>query len=85
MSAPVTASGKAGRHDAGLRRKAARKGRERGCSLYIAADELAAAGIDPYGPAPLFRVWSGRKRTLMIALYPQPATPADEGGTANDR
>lgn len=70
-----------GRHDAGLRRKAARKGRERGCSIYIAAEELAAAGIDLDGPPPLYRVWPGRKRTVMIQLYPSPAPPADNGGT----
>lgn len=70
----------AGRHDAAQRRKASRKGRERGCSLYIAAEELAAAGIDPYGEPPTFKVWTGRKRTLMIALYQSPAPPADDGG-----
>jgi hypothetical protein len=79
----LTPSAPAGRHDAALRRRALRKGRERGCSIYIAADELAAAGIDPYGPPPLFRVWPGRKRSLLVALYPQPATPADEGSGAN--
>lgn len=63
-----------GRHDAGLRRQASRKGRERGCSLYIAAEELIAAGIDPYAPPPAFKVWPGRKRTLVVSLYPQPTT-----------
>lgn len=64
----------AGRHDAGVRRRSTRKGRERGCSLYIAGEELLAAGIDPAAPPPLFRVWAGRKRTLMVALYPQSTT-----------
>jgi hypothetical protein len=63
-----------GRHDAAQRRKASRKGRERGCSLYIAAEELQAAGIDPQSPPPLYRVWAGRKRTLVVSLYPQPTT-----------
>lgn len=72
MSASLTPDLPPGRHDAGQRRKASRKGRERGCSLYIAAEELAAAGIDPYGPPPTFKVWTGRKRTLMIALYVTP-------------
>jgi len=63
-----------GRHDAGLRRRSTRKGRERGCSLYIAAEELQAAGIDPKALPPLYRVWAGRKRTLVVSLYPQPTT-----------
>jgi hypothetical protein len=63
-----------GRHDAAQRRKASRKGRERGCSLYIAAEELAAAGIDPYGPVPEYKVWPGKKRTLVVSLYPQSTT-----------
>lgn len=59
----------AGRHDAAQRRKASRKGRERGCSLYIAAEELELAGIDPYGPPPEYKAWPGRKRTVLIQLY----------------
>jgi len=66
-----------GRHDAAERRKASRKGRERGCSLYIAAEELAAAGIDPYSDPPLFKVWPSRKGSLLIQLYKPPAPPAD--------
>jgi len=63
-----------GRHDAGARRKATRKGRERVCSLYISAEELAAAGVDLEASPPLYRVWAGRKRTLVVSLYPQPTT-----------
>jgi hypothetical protein len=59
----------AGRHDQARRRKASRKGRERGCSLYLAGEELAEAGIDPYGPPPEYKVWTGRKRTVLIQLY----------------
>lgn len=70
MSGDLSASQRAGRHDAAQRRKAARKGRERGCSLYIAGEELADAGIDPYGDPPEYKVWPGRKRTLLVQLYP---------------
>lgn len=80
MSGRLRPAAVPGRHDAALRRKASRKGRERGCSLYIAAEELAAAGIDLDGPPPLYRVWPSRKRTLMIQLYEAPVAPADDGG-----
>lgn len=57
-----------GRHDAAARRRAVRSGRERGCWVYIPAEELAAAGVDPQGDAPFYRTW-GRKRTILVALY----------------
>jgi hypothetical protein len=74
VSGRLTAELPSGRHDAGLRRQSTRKGRERGCSLYIAAEELQAAGIDLDGLPPRYRVWAGRKRTLVVSLYPQPTT-----------
>jgi hypothetical protein len=43
---------------------------ERGCSIYIAAAELMRAGIDPYGPEPWYKVWSGfRRKTVIVRLY----------------
>lgn len=74
MSARLSGKVPQGRHDAGQRRQSTRKGRERGCSLYIAAEELEAAGIDLAAPPPKYRVWAGRKRTLVVSLYPQPTT-----------
>ena len=74
VSDRVSADLPSGRHDAGHRRQSTRKGRERGCSLYIAAEELLAAGIDLDAPPPRYRVWAGRKRTLVVSLYPQPTT-----------
>jgi len=62
----------AGRHDQGARRRAARKQRERGCHLYIPAEQLVEAGIDPAGPAPWFKTWPGRKRTIIVQLYTEP-------------
>ena len=61
-----------GRHDQGARRKAARKQRERGCHLYIPAEQLVACGIDPLGPAPWFKTWNGRKGTILVQLYREP-------------
>lgn len=58
-----------GRHDPAKRRQALRKGREKGCSVYIAAEQLAAAGYDPSGPAPFYRVWGSSRGGLFIRLY----------------
>lgn len=74
----------AGRHDAAQWRKASRKGRERGCSLFVAAEELARAGIDPYEAPPAFKVYPGRKRTLLVQLRPAAAAIADDGATSTE-
>jgi hypothetical protein len=46
----------AGRQDTAARKRAQRSGRLRGCSMNITADELEAAGIDPHGPRPWYRI-----------------------------
>lgn len=58
-----------GRHDPAVRRKSIRKQREKGCSIYITADDLRRAGIPADGLPPLYRVWAGRRRGLTITLY----------------
>lgn len=62
----------AGRHDQGARRRSVRKGRERGCWVYIPAEQLQRSGIDPRGAPPYFRSWDGRKRTILVQLYTEP-------------
>lgn len=66
----------AGRHDPGLRRQSIRKQRERGCSVYIPAEELLKAGIDPDGPAPYYRTWGYRRGprspSVVVSLYREP-------------
>ena len=60
-------------HDQARRKKALRKGRERGCSVYIAAEQLQEAGIDPNGPAPWYRIWVGKGRPrFVVNLYTEP-------------
>jgi hypothetical protein len=83
MRADLSPSIPPGRHDAARRRNASRKGRERGCSLYLSAEELGGAGIGPYGPAPQYKVWPGRKRTVLVQLY-QPPTPTPDPEGEND-
>jgi len=56
-------------HDPGLRRKATRAQRQRGCFIYLPAEVLKAAGVDPEGPAPYYRTWAGRKGSVVLRLY----------------
>jgi hypothetical protein len=60
-----------GKHDAAARKRAKRTQRERGCWLYIAAESLEQAGIDPSGPVPWYRVvgiGKGRAR-FVVQLF----------------
>jgi hypothetical protein len=60
----------AGRYDHAERRASKRAGRERGCWLYVPADELEAAGFDPYAERPPFyRVWGSSRGGLFVRLY----------------
>ena len=56
-------------YDEMKRRQGRRSGRERGVWLYVPAVELEAAGIDPKGPAPWYRIYRGRKRQFLVQLY----------------
>lgn len=45
----------------------------RGCYVYIPAEELVKAGIDPQGPPPLYRTWGSRRGSVLVRLYkPEP-------------
>jgi hypothetical protein len=59
------------RHDPRARRKAQRHGRQKGVTITIAAAELRAAGIDPDGDVPTYRVYPGSKRDggLQLRLF----------------
>lgn len=58
-----------GRYDPAKRRRATRGGRDKGCRVYVSAEELAKAGYDPSGPAPYYRVWGSSRGGLFIRLY----------------
>jgi hypothetical protein len=62
--------GRAGVYDQARRRRAVRKGRERGCWVYIPAEELARTRIG-VGEAPPFYRTFGRDggATVVVALY----------------
>ena len=59
------------RYDAAARRVAQRRGRERGCWVYVPAEELVKAGIDPAGEPPLYRTWGTRSGGVLVRLYRQ--------------
>ena len=58
-----------GRYDHAMRRQSQRNGRERGCWVYIPAEELVKAGVSPFGPAPYYRVWGSRRGSVLVRLY----------------
>lgn len=64
----------AGSHDPAQRRKTVRRGRERGCWLYVPAEQLERAGYPTVrgSSTPWYRTWLGRKGTILVQLYPEP-------------
>lgn len=61
-----------GRHDSGVRRKAQRRGRERGCWVYLAGEQLQRAGLALGDVTPWYRVWGGQRGRYVVVLYPEP-------------
>jgi hypothetical protein len=61
-------------YDAAARRRTKRAGRERGWWLYVPAEVLEGAGIDPHDEPPRYRIWPGRRRTVLVQLYPESAS-----------
>lgn len=57
-------------HDPAQRRQGVRKGRERGCWIYVTAAELEAIGMDAPAP-PFYRTWT-RRKTLLVQFYREP-------------
>lgn len=60
-----------GRHDHAARRRAVRKGRERGCSVYIPAELLQASPLADTWPI-FYRVWGGQRGRFVVTLYDRP-------------
>jgi hypothetical protein len=66
----------AGQYDPAQRKRATRGGRDRGCRVYIAADELIRAGFDPQGEPPYY-LCRGYQRSrnghsVIVSLYREP-------------
>lgn len=60
-----------GRYDPAAPRKTIRRGRERGCWLYIPAAMLRQSGIPLDAPVPSYRLWCGERGRLVVTLCPQ--------------
>lgn len=50
------------RYDRARRKRAVRRGNERGAWIFVPAAELVKAGVDPHGPAPYYRVWGSSRK-----------------------
>lgn len=72
MSATLAVELPAGRYDAMARRQGTRTQRERGCWVYIPAEELLKAGIDPHDQPPFCRTWGSKRGSVLVRLYRQP-------------
>ena len=59
------------KYDAAARRRSVRRGRERGCWVYIPAEELVRAGIDTAAAPPLYRTWGTSRGGVLVRLYRQ--------------
>jgi hypothetical protein len=63
-------------YDPGIRRRSLRRGRERGCSVYIPASVLHDAGFSADDPPPFYRlVGHARSRnagSVIVSLYREP-------------
>lgn len=60
----------AGRPDDAARKRAQRRGRERGCWLYISGEQLEHAGFVRDEPPPFYRVWPAKGRPrFVVNLY----------------
>lgn len=59
----------AGRADTAARKRGTRGGRQKGCYIYIPAEQLTQAGFDPHGELPWYRVTCTRHGTVLVNLY----------------
>ena len=57
------------RYDVNARRRGKRNGNEKGCWIYVPAEEPRRMGIDPADPAPEYRIYSGRRQGMAVTLY----------------
>jgi hypothetical protein len=69
VSAAVEAPRPAGRFDHAARRQAKRSGREKGCWVYIPAEQLDRTGYGGEQDAPHYRVWGAARGRVTIQLY----------------
>lgn len=59
-------------YDHAKRRASKRRGREKGCWVYIPMVELEEAGFPPTEHPPYYRVWGLSGATVIVKLYRDP-------------
>jgi hypothetical protein len=59
-------------YDRARRRRAQRKGRERGRSLYIPEDELKQVFPDGIPEQVYYRTWADRRGGVLVRFYREP-------------
>lgn len=57
------------RYDQAARRQSKRSGRETGCWVYIAGEDLAKSGVDTTAPPPAYRIWAGPRGRFIVTTY----------------
>lgn len=72
-TSPETRQVRPSRYDHAERRKATRARRQKGCYVYLPAEELARAGFSPDDPPPFYKT-DGYQRgpnghTVIVSLY----------------
>ena len=66
---------KNGRHDHAARRRATRSARQKGCYIYIPAEQLEKAGYNPDDTPPSYRVWGAPRGRVVVQLYKGDSEP----------
>lgn len=56
-------------YDSTQHKQSRRAPRRKGVDVFIPAEELRKAGVDPEGPAPAYRVWGSRNGSILVRLY----------------
>jgi hypothetical protein len=57
------------RYDSAMRRRGQRNGRERGCWVFIPAEELEKAGYPPADGVPFYRTWGAARGRCLVQFY----------------
>lgn len=75
MNAPISPQVPAWGYDRARWKQGVRKGRERGCWVYIARDELESAGIPTDAPPPWYKLSGAQSRKsshrVIVSLKPE--------------
>lgn len=63
-------------YDPAARRRSVRTGRERGCWVYVPAEELELLGFAKGDPPPFYNLTALRRRSVALHFYAEERPPA---------